>query len=96
MLVEFIGKPTHFLGIHFETVKEEGVVTIFMSQEATIKALIEDLNFTTANTTQAPYRSGYPVDRIQTEFNLLQSKLEAAQQTMRQIVGSLNWLSCGT
>eukprot|EP00957_Ditylum_brightwellii_P125125 9538337-Ditylum_brightwellii.AAC.2 len=96
MLVEFIGKPTHFLGIHFETIKKADAVTIFMSQEATIEALVEDLNFMTANPTRIPYRSGYPVDKILTDSNLPQSKLDAAQQTMRQIVGSLNWLSCGT
>eukprot|EP00957_Ditylum_brightwellii_P073733 5603152-Ditylum_brightwellii.AAC.1 len=95
MLVEFIGEPTHFLGIQFETIKEADAVTIFMSQEATIEALIEDLNLMTANPTRTPYRSSYLVDKILTDSNLPQSKLDAAQQTMRQIVGSLNWLSCG-
>eukprot|EP00957_Ditylum_brightwellii_P031746 2407443-Ditylum_brightwellii.AAC.1 len=90
MLVEFTGEPTHFLGIHFKTIKEEDAVTIFMSQKTSIEALIEDLNLTMANTTQTPYCSGYLLDKIPTDTNLPPSKLLAAQQQMQQIVGSLH------
>eukprot|EP00957_Ditylum_brightwellii_P172047 13098229-Ditylum_brightwellii.AAC.1 len=65
-------------------------------REASIEALIEDLNLATANPTQTPYGSGYLVDKIPVKTNLPQSKIRTAQQHMSSIIGSLNWLSCRT
>eukprot|EP00957_Ditylum_brightwellii_P113233 8635269-Ditylum_brightwellii.AAC.1 len=96
MLVDFIDDPTHFLGLQIETVKEENDLTIFLSQQASIEALIDELELALANTSQTPYRSGYPVDKIPVESTLPQKKLQQAIDNMQSIVGSLNWLSCGT
>eukprot|EP00957_Ditylum_brightwellii_P161206 12274151-Ditylum_brightwellii.AAC.1 len=59
MLVDFTGEPTHFLGIQFETIKEDADITILLSQKASIDALIAELELTFVNTSQTPYRNGY-------------------------------------
>eukprot|EP00957_Ditylum_brightwellii_P208746 15358763-Ditylum_brightwellii.AAC.1 len=96
MLVKFTSEPAHFLGIQFETIKEDNDITIFLSQEATIKVLITELSLDLANTVQSPYRSGYPIDKIPTSSNLPPATLLATQNLMRSIAGLLNWLSCET
>eukprot|EP00957_Ditylum_brightwellii_P062822 4766902-Ditylum_brightwellii.AAC.1 len=85
MLVDFVDDPTHFLGLRIETPEEENDITIFLSQEASIEALIKELNLALASTGQTPYRSGYPVDKIPTKTTLLQQKLQQAIDNMQFI-----------
>ena len=43
-----------------------------------------------------PYRSWCPVDNITFVDDLLPSRLQAAQEQLQSVVGSLNWLASGT
>ena len=54
-------------------------------------------NLTTSSVTKAtPYRSGYPVDKVPRQNNLPQHVRDDAEQMLRSIVGSFNWIAMAT
>eukprot|EP00957_Ditylum_brightwellii_P058161 4410547-Ditylum_brightwellii.AAC.1 len=57
---------------------EKDDLSIFLSQEARIGALLEDFNLTTANPVPIPYRAGCPVDKISNTTHHPQKVLEEA------------------
>eukprot|EP00957_Ditylum_brightwellii_P001459 113782-Ditylum_brightwellii.AAC.1 len=82
--------------MQLEQLKQDNDVSIFLSQEATINALIQDLGLESANIVHTPYRSGCSVNKIPDNPNLPPLKLVETQEKLCSIVGLLNWLSCGT
>eukprot|EP00957_Ditylum_brightwellii_P042540 3220961-Ditylum_brightwellii.AAC.1 len=64
--------------------------------ETTIDALITKLGLDNTNTPPTLYRSGHHVDKIPPMPHLLPQWLTQAHKQLQTIVGSLNWLACGT
>eukprot|EP00957_Ditylum_brightwellii_P035917 2721907-Ditylum_brightwellii.AAC.1 len=85
MLVEFDHEPKNFLGMRLEQLKQDNNISIFLSQEATIDALIHDLGLESANIIHTLYRSGCPVDKIPDNPNLPPLKLAEAQDKLCSI-----------
>ena len=54
MLVEFEGGPTKFLGMKWQQIADNESITIHLSQEATISALVEELGLEYANSVHPP------------------------------------------
>ena len=96
--IEFNGQIGYFLGINFTCVKEENNdVSIHLSQEAFIDsiAILAELNNPHMNFPKTPYRSGFPVDKIDSIHGDFENQ-PTMTKTMQQFVGCLNWLSIST
>eukprot|EP00957_Ditylum_brightwellii_P007170 544670-Ditylum_brightwellii.AAC.1 len=78
MLVDFIGKPTQFLGLKLDTNQTPENVTIHLSQEACIDVLLENFELTLSNPVTTPFRSGYLVDSVPTKLDLPPDKQQQA------------------
>ena len=96
MLVDFEGEPTKFLGMKWQQISDDESLTIILSQEVTISALVEELGLEYANSVPTPYRYGCPVDKIMSAHHLPPSRIQVAQEKLQSVVGSLTWLTCGT
>ena len=103
--VDFMGPVTHFLGHKFQwqnyTIDSHPHLRLHLSQTAYADHLVDIANLSTSSKpVYTPYRSGYPVDSILPTANPqdpdTQPNKKTIQETMRQLVGSLNWLSQGT
>ena len=89
--ISFMGTVTHFLGIKFDCIRNhDNNLNIYMSQTAFIDSLVHHSNLSSTNSVNTPYRSGYPVDTIP-EPTSPSSPQQILQ--MRQLLGSLQWLS---
>ena len=64
MLVDFESEPTKFFGIKSQQIADDESLTIHLSQEATISALVEELGREDVNSVHPLYRSGCPVVNI--------------------------------
>ena len=64
MLVDFEGEPKKFLGMKWQQIIDDESLTIHLSQEATISALVEEIFLEDANSVYTPYISVCPVDKI--------------------------------
>ena len=53
---------------------------------------MEELGLEDSNSFDPPYISGFPFDKIPYPS----SRLQTAQEQVQSVVGSLNWLACGT
>ena len=65
--IEFNGRIGHFLGINFTCVThQDNNISIHLSQEAFIESMATTAKLTNSHMThpKTPYRSGYPVDKI--------------------------------
>ena len=94
-----MGDVSHFLvGLWFQWRKTETHLKVHLSQEAFEDTLIEQagLSHFSTTTTNTPYRSGYPVDKIEDDPNLTDTQKIAIHAQYRTLVGSLLWLSQGT
>ena len=96
--IEFNGQIGFFLGINHTCIRhDDGNVSIHMSQEAFIDSIANIANLSDPNMSypKTPYRSGLPVDKLQsiTPSNTDQLTLT---KTMQQLVGCLNWLAIST
>ena len=58
MLVDFEGEPTKFLGMKWQQIADDESLTIHLSQEADISALVEELGLEDANSVHTPYIYG--------------------------------------
>ena len=95
--VDFDHAPSHFLGMKLDCTHNENKTSIVITQPATIEALVESSNLqSVANPVMTPYRSGYPVDKINDNHTLPPHHLEQIQDQYRSIVGLLNWLAGGS
>ena len=103
--VDFMGPVTHFLGHKFQwqnyTINSDPHLRLHLSQTAYAAHLVDIANLSNSSKpVYTPYRSGYPVDAILPTVNPqdpnTQPNKKALQDTMCQLVGSLNWLSQGT
>lgn len=95
IIVDFLGRVTHFLGIWFQWRVTQGRVQAHLSQEAFADNLIHSagLHHDSVSTNTTPCRSGCPVDSLpyhNTNTPRQQAKLEAE---LRLYVGSLLWVS---
>eukprot|EP00957_Ditylum_brightwellii_P133577 10184730-Ditylum_brightwellii.AAC.1 len=95
MFVDFDKDPVFFLGMRIDQIVEKDDLSIFLSQEARIDALLEEFNLITANPVPPPYCAGYLVDKIFNTTHHPQKVLEEACHTLHIIIGSLNWLYVG-
>ena len=86
----------HATGMKWQKIADYHILTIHLSQEATIRALVEELFLEDTNSVHTPYRSGFPVDNIPSTYHLPPSILQSLQEQLQSVVGSLNWLACGT
>ena len=98
--VDFMGPVTHFLGHKFQwqpySINSEKHLRLHLSQTAYADHLVQMANLSdSAKPVITPYRSGNPVDSIIPKTPTLKEK-QKIQDEMRQLVGSLNWLSQGT
>ena len=98
--VDFMGPVTHFLGHKFQwqqyQIDNKNHLRLHLSQTAYADHLVDLANLSqSSKPVLTPYRSGNPVDSIisKTPTKHEQQKLK---DQMRQLVGSLNWLSQGT
>ena len=96
MLVDFEGKPEKYLCMKWHQIEDDEILTIHLLQEVTIIALVEELGLEDANSVHTPYRSGFSVDNIPSTYHLPPSILQSSQEQLQSVVGSLNWLACGT
>ena len=96
--MEFNGPVSYFLGVNFtHTRHSDGNVSILLSQEAFIEALVQHagLDGEGVNIPRSPYRSGLPVDKIKIE-DYDETTQHKITSLLRSLVGSLNWLSVAT
>ena len=98
--VDFMGTVTHFLGHKFQwqqcTINDTSHLRVHLSQTAFTDHLVELARLSdSSKPVITPYRSGYPVDAIIKPQPSPKDK-HILQFQMRQLVGSLNWLSQGT
>ena len=96
--IEFNGQIGYFLGINFTCVKSpDNNITIHLSQEAFIESIasLANLKDPHMNYPKTPYRSGFPVDKIDSINGEHENQAERTKQ-MQQLVGCLNWLSIST
>ena len=77
MLVDFEGEPKKFLGVKWHKIADDESLTIHLSQEAKIRALVEELVLEDANSVPTPYRSGCPLEKIPSADHLPPSRLQA-------------------
>ena len=64
MLIDFEGEPKKFLGMKWQKIADDDILTIHLSQEATTSALVEEICLEYTNIVHPPLRSGYPFDKI--------------------------------
>ena len=83
-LVTFEYNPTHFLGNKITTAKDSsGHYSSHLSQKAVIDDLLEEHHLhETTNTTRTPYRSGFPVAKIDETRPFPRSVKEKATKDM--------------
>ena len=96
--IEFDGVVDYYLGIKFDCQKhQDGNVSIHMSQEAFIESLGALAKLTNPHMSypKTPYRSGYPVDKINSFTGSFENQ-PTLTKTMQQLVGCLNWLAIST
>lgn len=97
-LVTFENDPTLFLGI--KIIKKHlpnGKFSIHLSQKVIIENLMKDHNLSSTSVTKpTPYRSGYPVDKVKAKKELPKKVLAEAEDALRSMVGSFNWIAMGT
>ena len=96
-LVTFNPDPSLFLGIktlHCQLPNHQ--FSIHLSQEVIMHNLMSEHNLSHTSTKPTPYRSGYPVDKIPIDPTLYPSQLKQAEDTLRSLVGSFNWLALAT
>ena len=98
--VDFMGPVTHFLGHKFQwqsyQIENENQLRLHLSQTAYADHLVDIARLSqSSKPVITPYRSGNPVDSITTQTTSKTQK-QSLQDEMRQLVGSLNWLSQGT
>ena len=96
MLVDFEGEPKKFLGMKWQKIVDDESLTIYLSQDATISALVEELGLEDVNSVYTPNRSGCPVDKIPSAYHLPPSILKSAQEQLQSVASSLKCLACGT
>lgn len=98
--IDFNGQIGYFLGINFQCKRhQDNTVSILANQEAFIDNLVELAGLSgPVNTPLTPcYRSGYPVDKLQTASpNTPQHIQQARTHLMQTYIGCLNWLSIST
>ena len=95
MLVEFEGETKKILGMKWKQIADDESLTIHLSQEATIIALVEELGRQYANSVHTPYIFGCPVDNISFADHLPPSRLKSAQDQLQSVVVCLNCLAYG-
>lgn len=98
--VDFMGPVSHFLGHKFQwqsySINSTPHLRLHLSQTAYADHLVETAKLSqSSKPVITPYRSGNPVDSIIAKSSTPQQK-ESIQDEIRQLVGSLNWLSQGT
>ena len=85
-----MGPVTHFLGIKFDCLRDQhNNLTIYLSQTAFINTLTQLAKLENAITVNTPYRSGYPVDKIEPPPS---NAHPSTILQMQQLMGSLQWL----
>lgn len=105
--VDFMGPVSHFLGHKLQwqkyNIENEPHLRLHLSQTAYADHLVGIANLSnSAKPVLTPYRSGYPVDSILPQSQSNPQDPQSSPTTkdlrdeMRQLVGSLNWLSQGT
>ena len=96
-LVTFNPDPSFFLGIKILRCQLHNYqFSIHLSQEVIIHNLMSEHNLSHISTKPTPYRSSYPVDKTPTDPTLYPSQLKQAEDTLRSLVGSFNWLALAT
>ena len=97
-LVTFEQNPNHFLGQKISILQEpEGTFGTHLSQRAIIDGILDEYNLNdTSNTKRSPYRSGFPVDKINERKPLPDIIRKDCKEELQRLVGVLNWLACGT
>ena len=98
--VDFMGPVTHFLGHKFQwqsyTVDNDKHLRLHLSQTAYADHLVDIARLSqSSKPVITSYRSGNLVDSIMTK-TISKEQKHSLQDEMRQLVGSLNWLSQGT
>ena len=94
-----MGPVSHFLGHEFQwrsyQIENENQLRLHLSQTAYADHLVDIARLSqSSKPVITPYRSGNPVDSITTQTTSKTQK-QSLQDEMRQLVGSLNWLSQG-
>lgn len=97
-LVTFDNSPNHFLGQKISILEEpEGTFGTHLSQRAIIDGILDEYNLNdTSNTKRSPYRSGFPVDKINERKPLPEWVRKDCKEELQRLVGVINWLACGT
>lgn len=98
--VDFMGTVTHFLGHKFQwqpySTNKHDHLKVHISQSAYVDHLLDLAGLTdTCRPATTPYRSGYPVDAVRGKPPPPEQK-QALKTRLRQMIGSLLWLSQGT
>ncbi len=99
VIVEFMGMVEWFLGMHFQWLATDGIVSVHLSQTGFVAHLVKDNNIHRRNITHnaTPYRSGLPIDAIPESDKpddcpaLLERK-----RKYQSVVRSIGWLAQST
>ena len=88
--------PNFFNAWNDSKISDDESLTIHLSREDTICTIAEELILEYANSVHTPYRSEYTFDKITSPYQPPTSRLQSEQENFQSVVGSLNWLACGT
>jgi hypothetical protein len=95
--VDFMGDVNYFLGCRYDWIDEaDGSLSVHISQEGFVDALLERYDMSDCRPASTPYRSGLPIDRVPRDANLTPHQREELRTQMQSILGSTTWLYTST
>jgi hypothetical protein len=87
--VDFMGDVNYFLGCRYDWIDEaDGSLSVHISQEGFVDALLERYDMSDCRPASTPYRSGLPIDRVPRDANLTPHQREELRTQMQSILGS--------
>jgi hypothetical protein len=95
--VDFMGPVSYFLGCRYDWIKQEdGSLSVHISQEGFVDAILERFGMTNCCPAPTPYRSGYPIDRIPHDDTLTEYDRSLVRKQMQSMLGCITWLYTST
>jgi len=86
--VEFMGPVSYFLGCRYVWTRHpDGELSVHISQEGFIDAILDKFGMTHCKSAHTPFRSGLPIDRIPQDDNLQPDQRASIQSELQSILG---------
>jgi len=91
--VDFMGPVSCFLGCRCDWIdQEDGSLSLHISQEGHVDAMLDKFGMTDCKRVAAPFRSGLPIDRIPDDEGISHARREMIAKELRSVLGCTAWL----